>query len=70
VSFREELEKEMGDAAQRIPLVMEQTVYGGGPTTDDPVEQLKNVLHAQMDLNRIYTAAILRIADKIDRMSG
>ena len=70
MSLYDDLKREMGDAAQRIPLVMEQTVYGVGPTTDDPVEQVKNVLHAQMDLNRIYSAAILRLAGEIDRLSG
>jgi hypothetical protein len=70
MGLRDDLEKEMGEAAQRIPLVLEQTVYGGGPTTNDPVEQVKNVLHAQIDLNRIYSNAILRLAGEIDRISG
>lgn len=69
MSLRDELEKEMDEAAQRIPLVLEQSVYGG-PTTDDPVEQIKNVLHAQMDLNRIYMNAILRLAEEIDTLSA
>jgi hypothetical protein len=68
MSLRDELEKEMGEAAQRIPLVLEQSVYGVGQTTDDPVQQIKNVLHAQMDLNRIYSNTILRLADEIDTL--
>ena len=66
MGLREDLEKEMGEAGQRIPLVLQQTVYGAGKTTDDPIEQIQNILHAQMDLNRIYQAAILRLADEIE----
>jgi hypothetical protein len=70
MSLRDDLEREVGEAAQRIPLVLQQTVYGVGQTTDDPIQQLKNVLHAQMDLNRIYSNAILRLADEIDGLRG
>jgi hypothetical protein len=70
VNLREELEKEMNEAAQRIPLVLQQSVYGPGPSTDDPIEQVHNVAKAQLALIRIHQAAILRLADEIDRLSG
>lgn len=70
MSLRDELEKEMGEAAQRIPLVLEKSVYGLRPATDDPLEQARNVLRAQMDLNRIHQSAILRLAEEIDGLAG
>jgi hypothetical protein len=69
LALRDELAKEIKEAMQRIPLVMEHAVSGSlEPTTDDLLERLWNVSKAQQDVNRVLLDAIDRLAAEIDRL--
>jgi len=67
MGLREELEEEIGEAMQRIPLVMQVNVYGpdeGG----GPLQATQDVLNALIEIDRVLINAIGRLADEIDAL--
>lgn len=68
MGLREDLEREMGEAAERTPFALKRLVYGSGQAGDDAFDQIKEVVNAQLDALRILKGAVLRLADEVEAL--